>query len=264
MKKLRNFIALLAVALCATEVAAQSSVPGYGQQVQTTSYGTKLGRGTMSYEVKFDYPELGPRPLIDSIRVSIFNALDVQAPDAGTDLDAFLSQEGRKFFTTKEKDYAEEMDADPDFYPSDSYQQKIKLIANTSRYVSYSYEGYEYASGAAHGMPWKYGYSFERTTGKVLKWQDIFTAAGMKQLVTLIDRQLRTQYYGPLGAEPSYNKSELSLPANMPVLTSKGILVQYGAYEIGSYAEGLPECTIPYHMVAAHMTQKGKTLTNQK
>ena len=125
MRKLRNLIALLAVALFTTEATAQSSVPGYGQQLQTTNYGKKLGRGTMSYEVSFDYPELGPRPLIDSIRVCIFRSLDMQTPPAGTDLDAYLSQEGNKFFNKAEKDYAEEMDADPDFYPTESYQQKI-------------------------------------------------------------------------------------------------------------------------------------------
>ncbi len=264
MRNLRNLIALLAVALFTTEATAQSSVPGYGQQLQTTNYGKKLGRGTMSYEVSFDYPELGPRPLIDSIRVCIFRSLDMQTPPAGTDLNAYLSQEGNKFFNKAEKDYAEEMDADPDFYPTESYQQKIKLIANTSRYVSYSFEGHEYATGAAHGLSWKYGFSFERTSGKTLTWNDIFTPTGLKQLIRIVDRQLRAQYYGPMGCEPSYSPSELTLPAAAPVLTQKGILFTYGAYEIGAYAEGLPHCTIPYHLLAALMTQKGKTLTNQK
>lgn len=264
MKKLRYLIALLAVALCTPEAAAQSSVPGYGQQVQTTSYGKKLARGTMSYEVSFDYPELGPRPLIDSIRVCIFKELNMPAPPAGTDINAYLSRMGNRFFSDNEKTFAEEMDADPDFYPSDVFQQKIKLIANTSRYVSYSIKGYMYGTGAAHGLSWDRGCSFERTTGKMLTWEALFTPAGRQQLIRIVDRQLRAQYFGPQGIEPSYKLDELTLPSYGPVLTPKGLLVAYHAYEIGAYAEGLPQCTLPYHMVANLMTQKGKTLTNQK
>ena len=140
----------------------------------------------MTFEVSFDYPVSGPRPLIDSLRTKISNLVfsyeffyeseprgkDKLLPPIGDELNTLLYHEGMHYFTQAVKNYAEVMEYDPEYRVSDSYTQKIKLIAQSTHYVSYHTEGYIY-TGGAHGTPWDHGLSFYRTNGKVITWEDL-------------------------------------------------------------------------------------------
>ena len=183
-------------------------------------------------------------------------------PPLGTDLTPLLEKAGRKFFQDNLEAYSDV----PEYTIRDSYQQEIKLIAVTSNYLSFKFDGYYYCGGA-HGLPWEFGLSFNCSNGKVITWEDLFTPNGLKILNPMIDYYLRAQYFeGEEEGDIEFwcKQSELVDYASFPVLTQKGLTVHFSAYAIGPYAIGMPTCTIPYNVIAEFMTPFGKKLTHQK
>ena len=280
MNKLRVTIALLLITLCATTAVAQFLNFNLSQDFRVKTYNTQLSHGNMTYEISVDFPISGPRPLIDSIRTHIFDRLfaydsfsgdddasmTYKVPPLGTDLTPLLEKAGKKFIQDNLKANSEMQESDPEYTISNSYQQKIKLIAVTSNYVSFKFDGYYY-SGGAHGMPWEFGLSFNCSNGKVITWEDLFTPNGLKILNPMIDYYLRAQYFADEeegDIEFWCKQSELVDYASFPVLTQKGLTVHFSAYAIGPYAIGMPTCTIPYNVIAEFMTPFGKKLTHQR
>lgn len=265
MNKLRVTIALLLITLCVTTAVAQFLNFNQSQDFKVKTYNTQLRHGDMTYEISVDFPVSGPRPLIDSIRTHVFDELfayesfsgdddasmTYKLPPLGTDLTPLLEKAGRKFFQDKLEAYSD----DPEYTIRDSYQQEIKLIAVTSNYVSFKFDG-DYYCGGAHGLPWEFGLSFNCSNGKVITWEDLFTPNGLKILNPMIDYYLRAQY----GSESEEPIDWVENYASFPVLTSKGLTVYAG----DPYARGMLTCTIPYNVIAEFMTPFGKKLTHQK
>lgn len=276
MNKLRVTIALLLITLCATTAVALFLNFNQSQDFKVKTYNTQLSHGDMTYEISVDFPISGPRPLIDSIRTHVFDELftyesfsgkddtsmTYKLPPLGTDLTPLLEKAGRKFFQDNLEAYSDV----PEYTIRDSYLQKIKLIAVTSNYVSFKFNGYYYGGGA-HGIPWEFGLSFNCSNGKVITWEDLFTPNGLKILNPMIEYYLRAQYFADEeegDVDFWCKQSELVDYANFPVLTSKELTVHFSAYSIGPYAIGMPTCTIPYNVIAEFMTPFGKKLTHQK
>lgn len=130
----------------------------------------------------------------------------------------------------------------------------ISVVNNTRNYVTLYDEGYDYPSGAAHGMPWSVYRTFDLKSMRLLTIDDIFTKAGKRKVLQLLIKELRDEYSGEGLMET------IELPYNAPAFTDKGVVFTYGAYEIGPYSMGMPEVCLPYNKVKQYMTPQAKAL----
>lgn len=130
----------------------------------------------------------------------------------------------------------------------------VIVNTNTPNYVTLYSDGYDYPSGAAHGMPWSIYFTFDLKNKRLLTLDDIFTKAGKSKVLQMVKKELRDEY-SEFGLS-----SEIGFPGNAPALTEKGVVFTYGAYEIGPYAMGMPEVCLPYSKVKQYMTPQAKAL----
>ncbi|MBT8253573.1 MAG: DUF4163 domain-containing protein [Flavobacteriaceae bacterium] len=110
-------------------------------------------------------------------------------------------------------------------------------------------------TGGAHGNMNITFYNFEGETGRILQIDDILT-----------DKEAFTEFVKPYFEKAIESKEgeKLSdyffgdpfhLPANIGI-NEDGILMLYNVYEIGSYAQGITEFTIPFEEVEAYLKLK--------
>ena len=264
---------LFVVIIYPTIIIGQTTVSYHNQAINVKNFHTYQHLMDIEYEISIDYPISGPQPLCDSVRSYILKNIFfwndlynleikdkiLKVPQAEKDVNQLLETSGRKFFRAIMK-----LHADDGFSTSHGYEQKIKLIDQTTKYVSYGMDGYDYYGGAAHPYPWKSGVSFNHKNGKKIVWEDLFAQKDLKFLNPFIDYCLRAQYYAEYGdVEYFCDQSELLDNASSPVLTQTGITVFFMAGAIGPYSLGQPHCTIPYNIIVDYMSPLGKSLTNQ-
>ncbi len=118
--------------------------------------------------------------------------------------------------------------------------------------------GYEYYAGAAHGMPWGYGKTFDLKNLRILTFDDIFLPNGRKALLKMVVDQLEDEYADGWGMANA--AEDIDFPGVAPSLVGDGVQFCYGAYEIGAYALGLPSTILPYKKVQQYLTPKVKEL----
>lgn len=134
-----------------------------------------------------------------------------------------------------------------------SYELSAKCVYETNKYISYRVDSYDY-QGGAHGMPYT-GYAiFRKADGHILSWRDMLKQGGTPTLRRLLARGVMKYLEAPNWAQakaslfleaPHNTMTTFPLPSSNPGLTAKGIAAVYQSYEIGPYAIGRPEVTIP-------------------
>lgn len=147
-----------------------------------------------------------------------------------------------------------------------SYDLSIRKTGETDRYLTYETSCYVFLGGA-HGSAVCYPVNIVRSTGKVLaatvdtlkqKALQPILRRGVKEYISkaenrkIKDRDLQNMLFVEHGIIP--------LPATVPVLTPEGLRFVYQQYEIGPYALGMVEFTVPYADVKSCLTQEAAEL----
>ena len=148
-----------------------------------------------------------------------------------------------------EEEYHEEA-----YYMEGSVTCEVDLSYYNDRYIGLLWNGYDYYSGAAHGMPYTDFRLYDRGTGEELYLDDIL-ASSEEELNAIVTRMFEERHDGDeiweWGLEYiSENAGFLEdhhLKAGAYYLTEEGLVYYFGAYEVASYAEGMPEVLIPYN-----------------
>lgn len=117
-----------------------------------------------------------------------------------------------------------------------------------SRYISFYQAMYEYSSGAAHGMPYWQGMTFDLQTGKRLYLPDIIdnSEAELKEIVTAYFTEminLAPDDYWTDALESVYEWTTLESDFYM---TEEGFVFYFEPYALACYAAGFQSVTIPY------------------
>jgi len=147
-----------------------------------------------------------------------------------------------------EEEYHEEA-----YYMEGSVTCEVDLSYYNDRYIGLLWSGYDYYSSAAHGMPYTDFWLYDRETGEELYLDDIL-ASSEEELNAIVTRMFEERHDGDeiweWGLEYiSENAGFLEdhhLKAGDYYLTDEGLVYYFGAYEVASYAEGMPEVLIPY------------------
>lgn len=147
-----------------------------------------------------------------------------------------------------------------------SYDLSICKTGETDRYLTYETSCYVFLGGA-HGSAVCNPVNIVRSTGKVLaatvdtlkqKALQPILRRGVKEYISkaenrkIKDRDLQNMLFVEHGIIP--------LPATVPVLTPKGLRFVYQQYEIGPYALGMVEFTVPYADVKSCLTKEAAEL----
>lgn len=147
-----------------------------------------------------------------------------------------------------------------------SYDLGIRKTGETDRYLTYETSCYVFLGGA-HGSAVCYPVNIVRSTGRVLaatvdtlkqKALQPILRRGVKEYISkaenrkIKDRDLQNMLFVEHGIIP--------LPATVPVLTPEGLRFVYQQYEIGPYALGMVEFTVPYADVKSCLTQEAAEL----
>lgn len=147
-----------------------------------------------------------------------------------------------------------------------SYDLSIRKTGETDRYLTYETSCYVFLGGA-HGSAMCYPVNIVRSTGRVLaatvdtlkqKALQPILRRGVKEYISkaenrkIKDRDLQNMLFVEHGIIP--------LPATVPVLTPEGLRFVYQQYEIGPYALGMVEFTVPYADVKSCLTPEAAEL----
>lgn len=147
-----------------------------------------------------------------------------------------------------EEEYHEEA-----YYMEGSVTCEVDLSYYNDRYIGLLWSGYDYYSGAAHGMPYTDFQLYDRETGEELYLDDIL-ASSEEELNAIVTRMFEERHDGDeiwewgldYISENAGFMEDHHLKAGDYYLTDEGLVYYFGAYEVASYAEGMPEVLISY------------------
>lgn len=147
------------------------------------------------------------------------------------------------------------------FESANEYESSIEVYWQTKNLLTLWDSGYDYNAGAAHGIPWGFGRTFDLKNLRILTLDDIVTKAGRPAVLKMIIASLQDEY----GEEGMLNAPEdIDFPYCDPSLMAKGVAFDYGPYEIGPYALGMPQALIPYDKIKPYLTPEVKDLLGMK
>lgn len=217
------------------------------------------------------YPSCAYSPLGDSARVWIADQLSHGGYSNGNaqfTYDIDMLDNWRTLVTVACRAYMDSAKADFDRYmkedvsyrsPSFKYEYVFSFEPTfwTDSILTYAFSSYAYMGGA-HGSSVGKGQTFVASTGKKLDADMMFMPESRSQLIDLIKNGLWKQYFNPgnsgmeidsLGEALLVLSDALPLPVCPPLCLDSGVVFIYQQYEIASYAEGMPACTLPYKVV---------------
>lgn len=149
-------------------------------------------------------------------------------------------------------------------YSSDSFWgYSASRVAEWARYdgtvVSLRIVYSEY-TGGAHGNYAYAGETYDVKTGKLLRLADIIKdVEGFYPLaIDYIVDALYAEYEEALFSDYGTWVAECISPENEPnwYLTGSGIVISFSPYEVGPYAMGAPEITLPYEIFGEYMQEQ--------
>jgi hypothetical protein len=118
------------------------------------------------------------------------------------------------------------------------------------RFVTIDFEGYAYASGAAHGMPWSESVLFDVDRGRPVQPGDLFNDAGWIDFTALY---AETELRRALGDRFWGKEEEMRrIAADFSLWSFRGdeAVVTFPVYAVASYADGPQPVTIRYEKLA--------------
>lgn len=148
--------------------------------------------------------------------------------------------------------------------PGWEYEFSLTKIADTLGYIIFQNLDYVYTGGAHGGMVGQGDICFDRETGERIKILKDDVADAMQPLLV---KGLISYFsdYGEQMTEESlmehlmlWETTQIPLPGWDPRPSADGLSFTYQQYEIASYADGMPNFTIPYEDVAPYLTPQAK------
>lgn len=262
-------IAALSLAACG---AATSNPEHHAPVFATDSIGWADSVVTAGCKAKIEikglYPANDTSALADSVRAWIGERLArAVADDFGTghclstgDLQngqALLDECGAAIAKMSENDFAEF--AREKIAIEYEFQSSFRPVYSSDSLLSYSFSDYIYLGGA-HGGSLGVGQTFNVNSGERLTNANIFEPDKVEAVIELVRDGLWNQYFkenadegSTLGDMLIINPDTLALPAFPPMFDDKGLVFTYQQYEIASYADGMPSCTLPYFVLRPFM-----------
>lgn len=148
-----------------------------------------------------------------------------------------------------------------------NYEVNLTLKEENEHYITYNQSSYAYLAGA-HGSSFDNSFNIVKETGKLLT-QTVDTTQ-VKALQPILRK-------GVLSYLNEYNKEDpvtdktlneylfiangiIPLPAHTPCLTKDGVHFAYQQYEIGPYAMGIVEFTVPYAEIKPYLVSEVQQL----
>ena len=170
---------------------------------------------------------------------------------------AFKQNKGSMDEEASEDEEDEESLQELAFASANESSASISVIWQTPTLITLWDEGYDYSAGAAHGMPWGFGRTFDLTKLRILTIDDIIKEDGKKAVLKILVDMLQEEY----GDSEMMNEPEdIDFPSGGTSLFAEGVAFDYGAYEIGAYALGMPQEIIPYEQIKPYLTDEVKAL----
>lgn len=188
--------------------------------------------------------------------------------DKGQDFVDFYGKGNFKYLLEQYKDMKSNIE-DNDFNPQLSYEVKVRKTDDNDRYVTFQTTTYAYLAGA-HGSAVDYSINISKATKKPV------TAIVNKEKLKEIQPILRQGALAYLNADTEekihdenlndylfIDKGIIPLPAHTPYLVKDGVHFIYQQYEIGPYAMGMVEFTVPYAKIKPFLTKEALNLSKQ-
>lgn len=201
---------------------------------------------TFNMEMKIEWPVSGPdaeslKNMQKAITLLLFGN-ELQTTDIEYAIEAYNRDAG-ELYKIENEDFAQEMDELPEFMLNWSESLEGNFLPRHDGYISYIKYIYGYCGGA-HGMDAKIGVTFEMSTGKTVTEDDLFWPGYENRLT----ESLRNHFRDCNTYRATLSDTEL-FPSGNFYLTSSGITYIYQRYEIGSYADGIIEITVPWNEI---------------
>lgn len=153
--------------------------------------------------------------------------------------------------------------------PSLSYELAVRKTADNDRYVSYETTAYAFLGGA-HGSAVKYTANIAKPSGTVLaQTVDTLQTKALQPILRkgvlgyLHENGDSTVTDKTLGETLFIENGIIPMPAHAPYLADDGVHFVYQQYEIGPYAMGMVEFTVPYTEIKPYLTKEALTLVKQ-
>ncbi|MBN1151107.1 DUF3298 domain-containing protein [candidate division WOR-3 bacterium] len=155
-------------------------------------------------------------------------------------IDTFMAQ-----YSSALKDY-------PDMYASWEAQMKVSVNLNESGIFSMTYNFYEF-TGGAHPNGWTYFLNFDLSTGKPIRFEEIFT----RDEIIEINKRAEVIFRDVYGLDPEgsleeagywFDNNKFSLNNNF-LVKENSLYFIFNSYEIAPYVAGPSEIEIPYSQI---------------
>ncbi|MCD7035528.1 DUF3298 and DUF4163 domain-containing protein [Metabacillus sp. GX 13764] len=143
----------------------------------------------------------------------------------------------------KEAEDKKQWEKDGKNYPWRPYEFEgtAEVKFNKNHLLSVVTYGYEYFGGA-HGMTGAHSLNFNTLTGKQFQLSDVIHSK-FKTVSAYVLKDLKN-HQEEKGIDPGLKKVDIKNSSTW-VFTDKGIKIIFGQYEVGPYASGMPESTVP-------------------
>ncbi len=197
--------------------------------------------------------EKGPDALKKSVSAWTLSYLsNILGPPSDVTLPSQKSVEAAAAgFFKAQQEFAKEAPGSPAAYYT--AESSGKVLLNDGLHLTLEITGYTYIGGA-HGSPTAAVATFDAPTGKMLILTDLVTdTTAFKVLAEKAFRDERADIFKPTDGSEPYEFNEIfqfALPQNYG-LTADGIYCHYLAYEVGPYAIGSTQFTIPFEKLGA-------------
>jgi uncharacterized protein len=119
-----------------------------------------------------------------------------------------------------------------------SFEVSFSVPLATSRVLAVVFAGYQYPSGAAHGLPFQISTTFDLDRGRPLADADLFGPGGKRRAVDLVIARLKQQGYGTEAEPLPGNVREVAGELSNWTFRADAVEVTFPVYSVASYAEG--------------------------
>lgn len=175
-----------------------------------------------------------------------------------TDVHSALKAHATAYLTACNGSDDPEVMPEMSFESSNEFSSSIEVFWQTPNLLTLWDSGYDYNAGAAHGMPWGFGRTFDLKKLRILTLDDIIKKESRNTVLKMIIATMKEEYADSW--EMANEDESIDFPANDPSLMKDGVAFDYGAYEIGAYALGMPQALIPYDKIKPYLTEEVKEI----
>lgn len=222
------------------------------------------GEGESTYyltkEYTIEWPDVAnfdTEALQSAINYAMFKARVPQLEKAAT---SFLTKggmaEGEGFDFVLNRGSKKESTSDDGYMYNWSHTKYCSRVTEPmpKNVVAFATGGYDY-QGGAHGTPYQTGVvNYDCEQGHVIAYGDIFVPGCDGKILSLLKAARKKM------AEYEPDMPVTRIPKDVMTMGANGVTFAYSVYELGSFAEGEVELTLPLAQIEQYLTEYGKEL----